>query len=57
MKTDDNILMLRTNMSSGHFGKSGRFAALEDAARSQAFALKVMGYDRGDGGRDELAVR
>ncbi len=42
-KTDDNILMLRTNMSSGHFGKSGRFAALEDAARSQAFALKAVG--------------
>ncbi len=40
-KTDDNILMLRTNMTSGHFGKSGRFAALEDAARSYAFALKV----------------
>ncbi|MEM9333096.1 MAG: S9 family peptidase [Pseudomonadota bacterium] len=42
-KTDDNILMLRTNMSSGHFGKSGRFAALEDAARSYAFALKAVG--------------
>jgi oligopeptidase B len=42
-KTDDNILMLRTNMSSGHFGKSGRFAALEDAARSQAFAIKAVG--------------
>ncbi|AGI67479.1 protease II [Octadecabacter antarcticus 307] len=40
-KTDDNMLMLRTNMSSGHFGKSGRFAALEDAARSYAFAFKV----------------
>lgn len=40
-KTDANILMLRTNMTSGHFGKSGRFAALEDAARSYAFALKV----------------
>ncbi|MEL7430319.1 MAG: S9 family peptidase, partial [Pseudomonadota bacterium] len=34
LKTDDNILMLRTNMTSGHFGKSGRFAALEDAAPS-----------------------
>ncbi|SDE14226.1 S9 family peptidase [Limimaricola pyoseonensis] len=44
-KTDDNILMLRTNMTSGHFGKSGRFAALEDAARSYAFALKVTGAD------------
>jgi oligopeptidase B len=42
-KTDDNILMLRTNMTSGHFGKSGRFAALEDAARSFAFALKATG--------------
>ncbi len=43
MKTDNNILMLRTNMTSGHFGKSGRFAALEDAARSYAFALKATG--------------
>ena len=42
-KTDDNILLLRTNMTSGHFGKSGRFAALEDAARSYAFALKAVG--------------
>jgi oligopeptidase B len=30
-------------MTSGHFGKSGRFAALEDAARSFAFALKATG--------------
>ncbi len=42
-KTDGNILLLRTNMTSGHFGKSGRFAALEDAARSYAFALKAVG--------------
>ncbi|WP_342077624.1 S9 family peptidase [Yoonia sp. SS1-5] len=42
-KTDTNILMLRTNMTSGHFGKSGRFAMLEDAARSYAFALKAVG--------------
>ncbi len=42
-KTDNNILMLRTNMTSGHFGKSGRFAMLEDAARSYAFALKATG--------------
>ncbi|MEO0909373.1 MAG: prolyl oligopeptidase family serine peptidase, partial [Pseudomonadota bacterium] len=43
IKTDENVLLLRTNMSSGHFGKSGRFAALEDAARSYAFALKAVG--------------
>ncbi len=42
-KTDDNILLLKTNMTSGHFGKTGRFAALEDAARSYAFALKAVG--------------
>lgn len=42
-KTDSNMLMLRTNMTSGHFGNSGRFAALEDAARSYTFALKVTG--------------
>lgn len=42
-KTDNNILLLKTNMTSGHFGKSGRFAALEDAARSYAFALKAVG--------------
>ena len=43
LKTDNNALLLRTNMTSGHFGKSGRFAALEDAARSYAFALKAVG--------------
>lgn len=41
-KTNHNVLLLRTNMTSGHFGKSGRFAALEDAARSYAFALKAV---------------
>ncbi len=43
LKTDGNTLLLRTNMTSGHFGKSGRFAALEDAARSYAFAMKAVG--------------
>lgn len=42
-KTDGNILLLKTNMTSGHFGKTGRFAALEDAARSYAFAIKAVG--------------
>lgn len=42
-KTDDNILLLKTNMTSGHFGKTGRFAALEDAAMTYAFAIGVVG--------------
>ena len=43
VRSDDNLLMLRTNMSSGHFGVSGRYASLEDEAISHAFALKVVG--------------
>ena len=42
-KTDNNVLLLKTNMSSGHYGKTGRFAALEDSARTQAFAIGVVG--------------
>lgn len=41
IKTDDNILLLKTNMTSGHYGKTGRFAALEDAALSYTFAIAV----------------
>jgi len=41
VKTDNNLLMLKTNMSSGHFGKTGRFAVLEDSARTYAFAIGV----------------
>jgi len=40
-KTDDNIVLFKTNMQSGHFGKTGRFAGLDDAARSYAFAIAV----------------
>ncbi len=43
LKTDDKILLLKTNMSSGHFGTSGRFAILEDLAEAYAFALKATG--------------
>ncbi|MCT8266811.1 S9 family peptidase [Afifella sp. JA880] len=42
-KTDDNILLLRTNMDAGHGGASGRFDALKEVAIEYAFALKVMG--------------
>lgn len=38
-KTDNNVLLLKTNMSSGHFGKTGRFAELEDTTLSYAFAI------------------
>lgn len=45
LKTDDNVLMLKTNMTSGHFGTTGRFAALEDSAQAYAFALKAVGLE------------
>jgi len=38
-KTDDNVLLLKTNMSAGHGGKSGRFDALREAAEEHAFVL------------------
>jgi len=43
LKTDDNLLILRTNMEAGHSGAAGRFDALEETAVEVAFALKVTG--------------
>jgi oligopeptidase B len=42
-KTDDNILLLKTNMGAGHGGKSGRFESLREAAEEFAFFLWQMG--------------
>jgi len=42
MKTDDNIVLFRTNMQSGHFGHTGRFAKLDDIAKKYAFAISVI---------------
>ena len=38
-KTDDNILLLKTNMGAGHGGQSGRFSALQELAEEYAFFL------------------
>jgi oligopeptidase B len=42
-KTDDNPLLLRTDMSAGHGGKSGRLAQFEDTAFEFAFLLDLAG--------------
>ena len=42
-KTDDNLLLLKTNMGAGHRGKSGRFQALEEDAEEFAFMLQALG--------------
>lgn len=43
MKTDDNVLLLKTNMGAGHGGKSGRFERLRENAEEAAFLLWQMG--------------
>jgi len=41
MKTDNKLLVLRTDMETGHEGPSGRFVQLEEVAFIYAFALKI----------------
>jgi len=41
LKTDDNILLLHTNMDVGHGGASGRFDALKETARDYTFILAL----------------
>ncbi|QXW29932.1 S9 family peptidase [Aeromonas sanarellii] len=43
LKTDDNLLLLSTDMDAGHGGKSGRFKAYEDIALEFAFILELAG--------------
>ena len=40
-KTDNNLLLLKTEMNAGHGGKSGRDGAIEEIAFDYAFILKI----------------
>ncbi|XP_012563721.2 protease 2 [Hydra vulgaris] len=42
-KSDSNILLLKTNMDSGHYGASGRFDYLKEAADDIVFIISVFG--------------
>jgi oligopeptidase B len=42
-KTDNNILLLKTNMGAGHGGSSGRYDALHEIAFDYAFMLNQFG--------------
>jgi oligopeptidase B len=45
VKTDDNELLLKTNMGAGHGGKSGRFESLKETAEEFAFILWQLGVE------------
>lgn len=44
-KTDDNVLLLKTNMGAGHGGASGRYDRLKEIAFDYAFALTQVGIN------------
>ena len=43
LKTDDNLLLLKTNMGAGHGGRSGRYDRLYEVAEDYTFILTSMG--------------
>lgn len=42
-KTDDHLLLLKTNLGTGHFGISGRYGYLEEVAFTYGFILDRLG--------------
>ena len=42
LKQDNHVLLLKTNMGSGHFGASGRYEYLKETAIEYAFLLDVL---------------
>ncbi|NNA90912.1 S9 family peptidase [Pseudomonas gessardii] len=42
-KTDDNLLLLKTELGAGHGGMSGRYQGLRDVALEYAFVFKTLG--------------
>jgi oligopeptidase B len=46
LKTDENLLLLHTNMEAGHGGASGRFQALKELAMEYAFLVMLADKKR-----------
>ena len=42
-KTDDNLLILKTNRGAGHGGASGRYDAIRESAFAYAFIIGGLG--------------
>jgi oligopeptidase B len=45
LKTDRNIVLLKTEMGAGHFGPSGRYEHLKETAFNYGFILKFLGVE------------
>jgi oligopeptidase B len=46
LKTDKNVLLLKTNMAAGHGGSSGRYDYLQEIAFDYAFMLTQLGVEK-----------
>ncbi len=46
LKTDNNVLLLKTNMAAGHGGSSGRYDNLKEIAFDYAFILTQLGVEQ-----------
>lgn len=46
MKTDKNVILLKTNMGAGHGGASGRYDRLKEIAFDYAYALTQVGITK-----------
>ena len=46
LKTDENIILLKTNMGAGHGGSSGRYDRLKEVAFDYAYALTQVGITK-----------
>ena len=46
LKQDDRLLLLKTEMGSGHFGASGRYERWKEIAFNYAFILHALGLDK-----------
>jgi oligopeptidase B len=46
LKTDQNLLLFKTNMEAGHGGKTGRFSRLKELAEEYNFVLMAFGLQQ-----------
>jgi oligopeptidase B len=46
LKTDGNVLLLKTNMAAGHGGSSGRYDRFKEVAFDYAFMLTQLGVEK-----------